>query len=58
MVVYLQPRNIFLHGPEYHVKIGDFGLACQNIITDEHEQLPSSSQAGVNIGDRTIHKSK
>lgn len=22
-----QPRNIFLHEPELHVKIGDFGLA-------------------------------
>lgn len=49
--MYLQPRNIFLHGPDCHVKIGDFGLACQNIVMEEHEQLPSNSQTGVNTGE-------
>lgn len=30
--VCFQPRNIFLHGPNQQVKIGDFGLACADII--------------------------
>ncbi|XP_072125245.1 eukaryotic translation initiation factor 2-alpha kinase 1 isoform X1 [Mobula birostris] len=28
----LKPRNIFLHAPDCHVRIGDFGLACSDII--------------------------
>lgn len=33
----LKPRNIFLHGHDCHVRIGDFGLACRDLILDEHK---------------------
>ncbi|XP_078146756.1 eukaryotic translation initiation factor 2-alpha kinase 1 isoform X2 [Centroberyx gerrardi] len=39
----LKPRNIFLHGQDCHVRIGDFGLACRNIILDGHESSTSNS---------------
>uniref|UniRef100_A0A4W6CL25 Eukaryotic translation initiation factor 2-alpha kinase 1 n=1 Tax=Lates calcarifer TaxID=8187 RepID=A0A4W6CL25_LATCA len=32
-----RPRNIFLHANDWHVRIGDFGLACRNLILDGHE---------------------
>ncbi|KAK2820797.1 hypothetical protein Q5P01_023756 [Channa striata] len=39
----LKPRNIFLHDHDWHVRIGDFGLACRDIIVDEHKSTTSSS---------------
>lgn len=49
--VCFQPRNIFLHGHECHVKIGDFGLACTDIVMNENEQPPSSSHISGNAGE-------
>ncbi|XP_012705385.2 eukaryotic translation initiation factor 2-alpha kinase 1 isoform X1 [Fundulus heteroclitus] len=37
----LKPRNIFLHGHECHVRIGDFGLACRDMIVDGHKRTIS-----------------
>ncbi|XP_076856363.1 eukaryotic translation initiation factor 2-alpha kinase 1 isoform X2 [Brachyhypopomus gauderio] len=42
----LKPRNIFLHGNDHHVKIGDFGLACEDTVVNEKEQLHLSSHTG------------
>lgn len=34
----LQPRNIFLHGSDHQVKIGDFGLACKDLLWGDADQ--------------------
>ncbi|KAF7204743.1 eukaryotic translation initiation factor 2-alpha kinase 1 isoform X1 [Nothobranchius furzeri] len=46
----LKPRNIFLHGHDCHVRIGDFGLACRDIIFDDHKITTSG-------GDDSAHTS-
>lgn len=38
-----QPRNIFLHEPELRVKIGDFGLAKDDLVKESDDILLTPS---------------
>ncbi|XP_038618307.1 eukaryotic translation initiation factor 2-alpha kinase 1 isoform X1 [Tachyglossus aculeatus] len=40
----LKPRNIFLQGPDHHVRIGDFGLACTGIIQNDADWTNGNSK--------------
>ncbi|KAM9831712.1 eukaryotic translation initiation factor 2-alpha kinase 1 [Neosynchiropus ocellatus] len=40
----LKPRNIFLHGHDCHVRIGDFGLACSDVILESSKSAASPGE--------------
>ncbi|XP_029933430.1 eukaryotic translation initiation factor 2-alpha kinase 1 isoform X2 [Myripristis murdjan] len=46
----LKPRNIFLQGHDCHVRIGDFGLACRDIIADDHDAAMSENGSSHTTG--------
>ncbi|XP_068610474.1 eukaryotic translation initiation factor 2-alpha kinase 1 [Brachionichthys hirsutus] len=46
----LKPRNIFLHGHDCYVRIGDFGLACRDLIMDAHKSTTSPSDCSHTTG--------
>ena len=48
-ILHFQPKNIFLHMPELHVKIGDFGLAKDDLsgYRDSEELLLTPSPVDV-----------
>ncbi|KAJ8302591.1 hypothetical protein KUTeg_018987 [Tegillarca granosa] len=53
----LKPRNIFLHEPELHVKIGDFGLAKGALGSDYKDEVlltpTPDSEKNINWDDHT-----